>query len=110
NYKGLHTNVIYGFASILMKIIDEERPDYIGVAFDKRKPTFRHKTFKDYKAGRLKMPEGLAEQFPLLREMLKAFHIEIISMEGYEADDLIGTLSKYGQDQGLEVNILTGDR
>lgn len=110
NSKGIHTSAVYGFASILMKIIDEEEPEYVGVAFDKRTPTFRHKTFKDYKAGRLKMPEELAQQFPLLREMLKAFDIEIISMEGYEADDLIGTLSKYGQEQGLEVNILTGDR
>lgn len=110
NTKGIHTNAIYGFASILMKIIDEEKPDYMGVAFDERKPTFRHKDFKEYKAGRLKMPEELAEQFPLLKEMLKSFGIEMLSLEGYEADDLIGTLSRYGEEQGLEVNIITGDR
>jgi DNA polymerase-1 len=110
NSKGLHTNAIYGFASILMKVIDEERPDYIGVAFDKKAPTFRHKDYKDYKAGRLKMPEELAQQIPLLVEMLTAFGIEKISLEGYEADDLIGTLSKYGEQQGMQVKILTGDR
>lgn len=110
NTKGIHTNALYGFASILMKVIDEEKPDYVGVAFDEKKPTFRHKDFKEYKAGRLKMPEELAQQFDLLKEMLKTFGIEIISLEGYEADDLIGTLSKYGEEQGLEVNIITGDR
>lgn len=110
NSKGIHTNAIYGFASILMKIIDEEKPDYIGVAFDKKAPTFRHKDYKDYKAGRLKMPEELAQQIPLLIEMLTAFGIEKIALEGYEADDLIGTLSKYGEQQGVQVKILTGDR
>src|SRR5690554_1377120 len=110
NSKGLHTNAIYGFASILMKVIDEERPDYIGVAFDKKAPTFRHKDYKDYKAGRLKMPEELAQQIPLLIDMLTALGIEKISLEGYEADDLIGTLSKYGEQKGIKVKILTGDR
>ena len=110
NSKGIYTNAVYGFASILMKIIDEEKPDYIGVAFDKRTPTFRHKDYKEYKAGRLKMPEELAQQFSLLFEMLTAFGIERISLEGYEADDLIGTLSKHGERQGIQVRIVTGDR
>lgn len=110
NSKGIHTNAVYGFASILLKIIEEEHPDYVGVAFDVKRPTFRHEKFQEYKAGRLKMPEELASQLPLLHEMLEAFGIQKISLEGYEADDLIGTLSKIGEEEGIAVNIITGDR
>lgn len=110
NSKGIHTNAVYGFANILLKIIQEEKPKYMGVAFDERTPTFRHKDFTDYKAGRLRMPEELISQFPILFEMLESLGIKRISLEGYEADDLIGTLSKIGEDLGMEVKILTGDR
>ncbi|HHT51438.1 MAG TPA: DNA polymerase I [Eubacteriaceae bacterium] len=108
--KGVHTGAIRGFTTILLKIINEEKPDYIGVAFDKRTPTIRHEYYEEYKAGRLKMPEDLAVQIPLLKAILEAFGIKIISLDGYEADDLIGTLSKYGEEKGIEVKIITGDR
>lgn len=110
NSRGLQTNALYGFASIINKIIEEEKPDYFGVAFDEKKPTFRHKEFGDYKAGRLKMPEELAMQIPLLHKMLDAFGIKKISLAGFEADDLIGTLSKMGEMEDLKINIITGDR
>lgn len=108
--KGVHTGAIRGFTTILLKIINEEKPDYIGVAFDKKSPTIRHEYFEEYKAGRLKMPEELETQMQLLEEILKAFGIKIISLDGYEADDLIGTLSKYGEENGIKVKIVTGDR
>ena len=85
--KGVHTGAIRGFTTILLKIINEEKPDYIGVAFDKRTPTIRHEYYEEYKAGRLKMPEDLAVQIPLLKAILEAFGIKIISLDGYEADD-----------------------
>lgn len=108
--KGIPTNAIYGFANILLNIFDKYKPDYLGVAFDEKKPTFRHEEYDVYKAGRLKMPEELQTQIPLLYSMLKVMDIRKISLEGYEADDLIGTISKCYSKEGISVSIVTGDR
>lgn len=107
---GIPTNVVYGLANILINILESYNPDFIGVAFDESKPTFRHDTYKDYKAGRLLMPEDLEIQISYVMEMLEKMDIHKISMAGYEADDLIGTISRICSDSGMEVDILTGDR
>ncbi|NTW72842.1 MAG: DNA polymerase I, partial [Eubacteriaceae bacterium] len=107
---GVHTNVIFGFSNILINILENFTPDYIAVAFDEKKPTFRHDSFENYKAGRLLMPEELEQQIQLIFEMLELMDIKKISMEGYEADDLIGTISKICSANDIEVDILTGDR
>ena len=107
---GTYTNAVYGFLSILFKIIDDIKPKYIGIAFDLKAPTKRHLKYKEYKANRKGMPDELASQLPILKEILKAMNIEVIEKEGYEADDILGTLAKWGGKQGLDVTILTGDR
>ena len=107
---GKYTNAIYGFLAILFKLLEEEIPEYIAVAFDLKGPTERHKLYDGYKANRKGMPEELAEQMPIIKNILKAMNIDIIEKEGYEGDDIIGTLSRYGEKQGLEVTILSGDR
>ena len=107
---GKYTNAIYGFLAILFKLLEEETPEYIAVAFDLKAPTARHKLYEGYKANRKGMPEELAEQMPIIKEILRAMNIDIIEKEGYEGDDIIGTLSRYGENQGLEVTILSGDR
>lgn len=107
---GQHTNAIYGFVTMLLKVIEDYKPDYMGVAFDKKAPTFRHKEFTDYKAGRKKMPLELAQQLEPLKEVLDAFNVYRIELEGFEADDLIGTIAKYCEGQGIESLIVTGDR
>lgn len=109
NSKGIHTNAIYGFTNMLYKIIDENKPDYIAVAFDRKAPTFRHIEYTEYKAGRKKMPPELNEQFPIIKEILKAFKIGVYEIDGYEADDIIGTIAKkYEKD--MEILIYTGDK
>ncbi|WP_041668755.1 DNA polymerase I [Acetobacterium woodii] len=110
NSKGVPTNAIYGFVNILVKIQEEYQPDYLGVAFDLKGPTFRHLAYEDYKGGRQKMPELLAEQFLLLKELLKKMDIAIIELEGFEADDIIGTLATIGSEKGIQTEIITGDR
>jgi DNA polymerase-1 len=110
NKEGLHTNAIYGFVNILNKIYKDYNPDYITVAFDMKKPTFRHNEFKEYKAGRKKMPEELAEQMPVLKEVLDAFNIHRVELEGFEADDLIGTLAKFCENKDVSPIIITGDK
>ena len=107
---GKYTNAIYGFLAILFKILDEVNPEYIAVAFDLKAPTARHKMYEGYQANRKGMPEELAEQMPIIKKILKAMNIDIIEKEGYEADDVLGTLSRYGEKNGLEVHILSGDR
>ncbi|SHE89721.1 DNA polymerase I [Alkalibacter saccharofermentans] len=107
---GIPTNVIFGFANILINILENYNPDYIGVAFDEKKPTFRHDSYENYKAGRMLMPEDLEKQIDLVMEMLVLMDIKKISLPGYEADDLIGTISKSCSKSGIEVDILTGDR
>lgn len=107
---GKYTNAIYGFLAILFKLLEEEKPDYIGVTFDLKAPTARHKMYEGYKANRKGMPTELAEQMPIIKDVLRAMNIDIIEKEGYEGDDVIGTLSRYGEQKGFEVVILSGDR
>ena len=107
---GIYTNGIYGFLSIYFKIMEDIKPEYVAVAFDLKAPTKRHLLYKEYKGTRKGMPEELAQQMPILKDVLRAMNITIIEKEGYEADDILGTLAKSGKSQGLDVTILTGDR
>ena len=110
NSEGLHTNAVYGFLTILFKILDEEQAGYLAVAFDLSTPTFRHKMYEGYKGTRKPMPEELREQIPVMKEVLAAMGIPVITKEGYEADDILGTLSREGEEKGMDVTILSGDR
>lgn len=110
NAEGLNTNAVYGFLTMLFKMREEIVPDYIVTTFDLKAPTFRHKEYADYKAGRKKMPPELAEQFPVVKELLEKLAINIFQIEGFEADDLIGTLSNFAAEKGIEVYIVTGDK
>lgn len=110
NEQGIHTNAVYGFTTMLQKILGEENPTRILVAFDAGKTTFRHNTFKDYKGGRQKTPPELSEQFPYLRKLLDAYNMKRYELEMYEADDIIGTLSRQADEQGLETIIISGDK
>ncbi|WP_332629096.1 DNA polymerase I [Halalkalibacter flavus] len=110
NDKGVYTNAVYGFTTMLLKIIEEEKPTHMLVAFDAGKTTFRHKTFDEYKGGRQKTPPELSEQFHLVREMLDAFNISRYEVENYEADDIIGTLAKEASNKDFEVKVYSGDK
>jgi DNA polymerase I len=110
NDKGVHTNAVYGFTMMLNKIIEDEKPSHILVAFDAGKTTFRHKTFVEYKGGRQKTPPELSEQFPYIRELLDAYGIQRYELENYEADDIIGTLSLSAEKEGYEVKVISGDK
>lgn len=110
NDKGVHTNAVYGFTMMLMKILEDEKPTHILVAFDAGKTTFRHKTFGEYKGGRQKTPPELSEQFPYIRELLNSYGILHYELENYEADDIIGTLSLHGEQEGYEVLVISGDK
>lgn len=110
NKAGIHTNAIYGFAMLLEKILKEEQPDHFLVAFDAGKTTFRHQTYGDYKGGRQKTPPELSEQFPYIRQLLDAYQIKHYELDNYEADDIIGTLSKEADQAGIDTIIITGDR
>ena len=110
NKEGLKTNAIYGFTNMLLKIIDTYNPTHISVAFDRKAPTFRHIEFKEYKARRKKMPDELREQFEPLKDLLDKFNIHRLEIDGYEADDIIGTVSKIAEDNGFKVYIVTGDK
>ena len=110
NAAGLHTNAIYGFLNILFKILDEESPDYLTVAFDVKAPTFRHEMYEAYKGTRKPMPEELREQVPVMKEVLQAMGIRIIEQAGYEADDLLGTLAKRAEAEEIDVSLVSGDR
>lgn len=110
NSEGIHTNAVYGFVNMLFKMKEELKPDYIVAAFDKKGPTFRHKEYEEYKAGRKKMPSELAEQFPIIKEVLDLMAITKYELDGFEADDIIGSLAKYAEKNNIEVFILTGDR
>ncbi len=107
---GVYTNAVQGFFGMLFKVFQEEKPRYCAVAFDEHGPTFRHAVYADYKAGRAETPQELRPQFALIRELLAALHIGVYSMEGYEADDLIGTIAKKADAQGFRALLLTGDR
>lgn len=110
NMDGIHTNALYGFTGMLFKMKEELKPDYIVCTFDRKAPTFRHEEYKEYKAGRKKMPPELAEQFPVLKELLELLAIDIYEIDGFEADDVIGTLAKFAEEKNIEVYIVTGDR
>ncbi|MBI4687745.1 MAG: DNA polymerase I, partial [Nitrospirae bacterium] len=110
NSKGFPTNAIYGFTNMLLKIIKEKSPDYIGVVFDTPAPTARHKAYQEYKAHRPKMPYELSEQIPHIKEMVRAFNLPVLEMEGYEADDIIATLAKRAEKEGMDVFIVTADK
>lgn len=110
NDKGIHTNAVYGFTMMLTKILEEEKPTHILVAFDAGKTTFRHETYSEYKGTRQKTPPELSEQFPLIRELLDAHGIERYELENYEADDIIGTLSKKAEEEGFTVKVISGDK
>ena len=110
NSQGQHTGAVYGFLNILFRILEEEKPQYLAVAFDLHAPTFRHEMYQAYKGTRKAMPEELREQVPLIKEVLAAMEVPIVSKEGYEADDILGTLGKHSEQKGMEVTILSGDR
>lgn len=110
NKKGMFTNALTGFMNIYLKLLKEEQPDHIAAAFDLRAPTFRHKMYAEYKGTRHAMPEELAQQMPIIRELLRALGVPVIELEGYEADDIIGTLSRAAAEQGGDCVIMTGDR
>ena len=110
NSEGMHTNGVYGFFNIMLKILDEEQPQYLAVAFDRKEPTFRHKMFDGYKGTRKPMPQELHEQVPILKEVLTACDIPIFEKAGYEADDILGTISRKAEAEGLEVVLVSGDR
>ena len=107
---GKYTNAVYGFLAILFKVMDDLNPEYMAVAFDVKAPTQRHKLYKEYKATRKGMPNELAEQMPMVKEILELMNITIIEKEGYEADDVLGTLARKGEEAGLDVTIVSGDR
>lgn len=110
NKKGVYTNAVYGFTTMLLKVLEEENPSHLLVAFDAGKTTFRHETFKDYKSGRQKTPGELSEQLPLMRELLEAFDIAYTEVKNYEADDIIGTLASRAEEEGWDVKIYSGDK
>ncbi|GAA0484025.1 DNA polymerase I [Salinibacillus aidingensis] len=110
NEKGVYTNAVYGFTTMLLRILEEEKPTHLLVAFDAGKTTFRHKTYTEYKGGRQKTPSELSEQFPLVKELLESFEISHYEIDQFEADDIIGTLSKSAKQDDMEVKVISGDR
>ena len=110
NHEGVHTNAVFGFINIMLKALEDEAADYAAVAFDLKAPTFRHKMYAEYKGTRKPMPAELHEQVPIIKEVLEAMEIPVITLEGYEADDILGTLAKRMQERGMSVSILSGDR
>ena len=110
NSEGIHTNAVYGFLNIMFKILEEEQCDHLAVAFDLKEPTFRHKMYGEYKGTRKPMPEELREQVPLMKEVLQAMDIPILTLAGYEADDILGTVAKRMAARGVEVSVVSGDR
>ena len=106
---GEQTNAIYGFASMLLNILETEKPDYIALTFDEKAPTFRHEAHEEYKATRVKAPDELYAQIPRIKEMITKFGIPIYSKEGYEADDMMGTLATKAEKEGITTHIITGD-
>lgn len=110
NSKGENTSAVFGFTNSILKILRDEKPDYIGVVFDTKAPTFRHEIFKDYKSTRSKMPEEMSEQLPRITQVAEVMNLPILEVEGFEADDLMGTLAKKAKEKGLEVILVTGDK
>ena len=110
NSKGLQTNAVYGFTNMILKILRDHKPDYVAVVFDERGPTTRHEEYKEYKAQRPPMPQGMSAQIPYIHRVVEAMAVPCIRQAGYEADDLIGTLAKRAEGQGLSVVIVTSDK
>ncbi|MWV44004.1 DNA polymerase I [Paenibacillus sp. HJL G12] len=110
NNKGLHTNAVYGFTNMLLRLIEDHKPTHMMVAFDAGKITFRHEGYQEYKGGREKTPPELSEQFPLLKELLQGFGISQFELSGYEADDIIGTVSRIAEEAGHQILVVTGDK
>ena len=107
NKKGIYTNGVYGFLTMLYKVLDEKKPDYICVAFDKKGPTFRHEEYDKYKAHRSATPTELVQQFPIIREILDAMKIKYLELSRFEADDIAGTLARVGEENSMEVILVT---
>ncbi len=110
NAEGLHTNAVFGFLNIMFRLLDEEKPDYLAIAFDLGEPTFRHQMYKEYKANRNPMPPELFEQVDLIKKVLASMEIPILTMAGFEADDILGTVAKQTQEKGEDVVVISGDR
>ena len=110
NSAGLHTNAVYGFLNIMLKILEEEKPDYLTVAFDVKEPTFRHKMYSEYKGTRKPMPEELRQQVPVIQDVLRAMKVPVIMQGGFEADDILGTIARAAEAEGKEVSLVSGDR
>jgi len=110
NSQGLPTNALYGFTTMLSKVVRDEQPDYLAVVFDSKAKTFRHDMYPDYKANRDTPPEELAEQFPYFEPLVEAFNIVSLRQDGFEADDIIGTMAKKGEQAGMAVTIVSGDK
>ena len=108
NSQGLHTNAVYGFLNIMFKVLDEEQAGYLAVAFDLKAPTFRHKMYEAYKGTRKPMPQELQEQVPVMKEMLRAMEVPIMELEGFEADDILGTVARQMQKDGMELLVGAG--
>ena len=100
NSAGLHTNAVYGFLNIMLKILEEEKPDYLTVAFDVKEPTFRHKMYSEYKGTRKPMPEELRQQVPVIQDVLRAMKVPVIMQGGFEADDILGTIARAAEAEG----------
>ncbi|MGI5932457.1 MAG: DNA polymerase I [Eubacterium sp.] len=110
NSEGLHTNAVYGFLNILFKILEEEQPQYLTVAFDRSEPTFRHKMYQEYKGTRKPMAEELHQQVPVIKDLLRAMDVEVVELPGYEADDILGTIARIAEEKDVDVRIISGDR
>ena len=110
NSEGMHTNAVYGFLNIMLKILEEEKPDYLTVAFDEHQPTFRHEMYQEYKGTRKKMPDELREQVPVIQDVLQAMGVCIVKQGGLEADDILGTIARQAEWEGIEVSLVSGDR
>ena len=108
--QGRYTNGVYGFMNIFFKLMDDEKPDYLGVAFDVHAPTFRHEMYSDYKGNRKGMPEELRGQMPILKEALAAMNVSCFELAGYEADDILGTMAKKAEENGISATVVSGDR
>ena len=108
--EGIYTQGIFGFLNMLNKLQDDYEPSYMAVAWDRKSPTFRHLEYSEYKAGRKKMPPELAMELPIIKDILTAMHIPNLELDGYEADDIIGTVARLGEEEGLEPLIITGDK
>ena len=110
NSKGINTSGVYGFTNSMLRLLNLESPDYVACIFDTKAPTFRHKKYPEYKATREKMPEDLADQLPVIRSVVEALNIPLIEKEGFEADDVMGTLARQGEAAGMDVIMVSGDK